>query len=203
MSRPDLGRLLSWILVGLTLSWLAGCATTPPEDAAAKKSALPPEAQAAFVRARWSVEAGREQEAIDLFRQMTVKWPDLALGHVNLGLQELKAGNADAALAALKRAVQLDPENAVAWNHLGVALRRKGRFRQALEAYRQAVNRRPDYANAYLNLGILYDLYLQELPQALDAYRRYQQLHGEDDTVKKWIVDLERRIAAEHKGKAG
>lgn len=206
MFRPDSGSLLSGLLLGVVVLWLAGCATAPQEPAgtAAKQGALPPAAQAAFERARWSVEAGRDQEAIDLFRQMTVKWPDLALGHVNLGLQELKAGNTDAALAALERAVQLAPDDAVAWNHLGVALRRKGRFHKALDAYRQALKQRPDYANAWLNLGILQDIYLQDLPQALEAYQRYQKLTGEENgEVKKWIVDLQRRIAAEQKGKAG
>ncbi len=201
-----LRRALALLCLLLPLAWLGGCATAPPEEGAAagtKAGKLPPEAQAAYERARWSVQAGRDQEAMDLFRQMTQKWPELAVGHLNLGLLQLRAGENDAALASLQQAVQLEPDNAVAWNHLGVVLRRLGRFRKALDAYRQAVKQRPDYANAYRNLGILYDIYLQELPQALDAYKRYLQLNGEDDTVKKWIVDLERRIAAAKKGQAG
>ncbi len=211
-SRPEFAgwrRGLALLGLILPLLWLGGCATAPPEAGAGaaeakKKSALPPEAQAAYERARWSVQAGRDQEAMDLFRQMTQKWPDLEIGHVNLGLLLLRAGKTDEALAALERAVQLRPDDAVAWNHLGIALRHKGQFHKALDAYRQALKIRPDYANAYRNLGILYDIYLQELPQALDAYKRYQQLTGGDDeTVKKWIVDLERRVAAAQKGKTG
>ena len=50
----------------------------------------------------------------------------------------------------------------------------------------------------YLNLGILYEVYLGKLPQALEAYREYQELQAsvgaEDARVKGWVIDLERRL---------
>ena len=46
-----------------------------------------------------------------------------------------------------------------------------------------------------MNLGILFDLYLQDLEQALAHYRRYQELMSEEnEQVAGWIVDIERRL---------
>ena len=67
--------------------------------------------------------------------------------------------------------------------------------------YLQAIKHKSDYAIAYLNLGILYDLYLQELNDALDHYKQYQTMtNNNDKLVDKWIIDLEHRIKAENKG---
>ena len=183
------------------VAWLAACATAPGGgDTAAKKSggsAVPEKAKAAYERAIWSAKAGRDDEAIALFEKLTQDFPDMTLAYTNLGLQYLKAGKFPEAEQALQQAVTLDPANAVAFNHLGVALREQGKFRQALQAYQSAVQVRPDYAMAHLNLGILYDIYLQDLPLALEQYQTYQKLSDDNDKqVAKWIVDLERRLAA-------
>lgn len=165
---------------------------------AAKKSApLPSSAKAAFDRAIWSAKAGRDQEAIDLFRQMTQDNPDVAIAYTNLGLLYLKKGDMEAAQKALEQSIALNPGDALAYNHLGVTLREQGKFHESQTAYLQAIKLDESYADAHLNLGILYDLYLQQLPKALQQYQRYQELTGgNDQTIAKWIVDLQRRAGA-------
>lgn len=155
--------------------------------------------QAAYDRAILSAKAGRDQEAIDLFREMTEAHPGAAIGYTNLGLLYLKTGDLSLAEASLQQAVTLNTADAVAYNHLGVVLREQGRFNDALKAYLQALKINDQYADAYLNLGILYDLYLQDLAKALQQYKRYQALTGEgDQQVSKWIVDLQRRVSAKN-----
>ena len=53
---------------------------------------------------------------------------------------------------------------------------------------------------AWYNLGVLYDLYMQDIESALQAYRNYQDVLTSaevpveaDPLVNRWIVDLERR----------
>jgi tetratricopeptide (TPR) repeat protein len=172
--------------------------TSPASGTAARKGTpLPASAKAAFDRALWSVKAGRDQEAIDLFRQMSKDNPDIAIVYTNLGLLYLKKGNMEAAQKALEQSISLDPGDALALNHLGVALREQGKFQESQTAYLRAIKLDEYYADAHLNLGILYDLYLQQLPRALQQYQRYQELTGgKDQTVAKWIVDLQRRAGA-------
>ena len=186
--------LTSLILIGL----LAGCASTGQQTSSSSASTgkpLPAETRALYDRAVWSAQNGREDEAIELFRQMTDERPDIAIGYTNLGLLLLKKNQLDLAQTSLEKAITLDPSDAVAYNHLGVTLRNKGQFKQAEAAYKQALSIRKDYANAHLNLGILLDLYLQDLPGALNQYRQYLAL-AEDPQVEKWVVDLDRRISA-------
>jgi hypothetical protein len=95
--------------------------------------------------------------------------------------------------------------------------RRQGDFAGAKEAWLRVTKTDPEYLNAWYNLGVLYDIYMQDLPAALAAYKRYQELYvntnsdegtytgwGEyvpppvidpDPEVNRWIVDLERRTA--------
>ena len=95
----------------------------------------------------------------------------------------------------LKRVIADDPTNTVAYNYLGLIYRTNGQFPQSKMMYLQALSINANYANAQLNLGILYDLYLRDLPKALESYQRYQKmLPQEDKDVIKWIADLKRRI---------
>jgi len=72
---------------------------------------------------------------------------------------------------------------------------------QAKQHYLQALEINAEYANAHLNLGILLDIYLQQWNDALAHYQKYQELtDAKDDTVEKWIVDLQRRIDNKSKG---
>lgn len=197
MWKPFSNTLL--LIAAVTL--LGACATAPdsgdPAARQAKGSGVPDKARAAYERAIWSAKAGRDDEAIALFEKLSRDFPDMALAYTNLGLLYLKMDKLPQAEQALQQAVTLDPANAVAYNHLGVALREQGKFQQALQAYQAALRAWPDYAAAHLNLGILYDIYLQDLPLALQQYEAYQNLTGDSDKqVANWIVDLKRRLAA-------
>jgi tetratricopeptide (TPR) repeat protein len=180
---------------------LAACATAPGPDeqqVGRKTAEVPDKAKATYDRAIWSAKAGRDAEATALFAELTQTYPDMTLAFTNLGLQYLKAGKLPEAEQALQQAVTLDPGNAVALNHLGVALREQGKFQPALQAYQSALQTRPAYAAAHLNLGILYDLYIQNLPLALQQYETYQNLTGSSDKqVANWIIDIKQRMAAQ------
>ena len=193
-----------WLMLILALQ---GCTTVPSSDADVQASAVnaPAEAVAEFNRAVEILKSGQRSVALQLFQQMAVRYPQLAGIQVNIGIIHLQDGKTKDAIAALKHAIQINPANATAYHHLGIAYRQAGQFTAAKDAYLQALKIKPDYANAHLNLGILYDLYLQQLAPALQHYKQYQQLaSNEDKQVSKWVVDLERRLAAEQaKAKGG
>jgi Flp pilus assembly protein TadD len=142
-----------------------------------------------------AAKAGNYDEAIQLFSDINLTNPDFSNAYTNLGLLHWQKGNKDKARQAFDKALALDPNDAVSYNHLGVMLREQGKFSEAKDMYLNALQHKPDDALACLNLGILYDLYLQDLPNALTQYNTYQKLTGnQDKVVEKWIIDLDKRI---------
>lgn len=151
-----------------------------------------------FQRALWVVKSGDVSKGLAEFEALTKKYPSMAEAHLNLGILRLKGKDLAGAEAALLRATQLNPNDAIAFNHLGVAYRYNGKFNESKNAYLSAIELNNGYSLAHLNLGILYDIYFQDLPAALNEYQLYKKLiNQEDKTVDKWIIDLERRVARE------
>jgi CHAT domain-containing protein/tetratricopeptide (TPR) repeat protein len=74
-------------------------------------------------------------------------------------------GRLNEAIAAYRRAIQIDPNLAVAHNNLGIVLARQGRLQEAADAYREAIRLDPNLANAYNNLAEV----LQDLGQPQEA----------------------------------
>jgi tetratricopeptide (TPR) repeat protein len=142
-----------------------------------------------------ALKAGEIRFAIELLELVSISAPEFEHVFTNLGLAYFKQKNYDDAELALQRAIKSDPDDAIAYNHLGIIKRLQGQFDSARETYQKAIQIDNEYASAYLNLGILYDIYLQDLEQALQQYKKYQVLVGDDsNSVGKWIVDIQRQL---------
>jgi tetratricopeptide (TPR) repeat protein len=117
--------------------------------------------------------------------------------YVNLALIYEQDGRRREARQALEQALAIAPGFPPANNELGRMLREEGDFSGAELAYGRALATDPFNAVAHLNLGILLDVYLRRPADALEHYNQYQATRTEpDETVSRWIVDLERRAAA-------
>ena len=196
----------------LLVAALAGCASGPPvatspaaqadvtetasgtDAVAAPTIDVPNDARVSFERALAAMRSGDVTEAELELEQLILEHPDFAGPRVNLAIIYMDSGRDEAAQAALERALALNPTHAEAHNQLGILMRRQGKFAEAEQAYGDALAIAPDYALAHYNLGVLLDLYLQRPEEALPHYERYQTLAGEDERVKKWIIDLRRRL---------
>lgn len=197
----DNGRTcLALIVISALL--VTGCAGVPGIGVLSKDSRrgdtrdMPSKALTLYEQAVSSLAAGDTVDAELRFQEFLLSYPDYPGAHINLAIIFAGRGDDEAAESSLTDALILDPEHPVALNQLGMLLRRQGKFREAESAYLKAVTASPDYALAHYNLGVLNDLYLQRLDAALRHYERFQEVAGEDEQVGKWIVDLERRIAA-------
>jgi tetratricopeptide (TPR) repeat protein len=82
-----------------------------------------------------------------------------------------RCGRTDEAVAAARRAVQVDPKNAAARYALGRACRQAERLDEAEDALRRAADLKPGYAEALDELGVLL-LEQGRFDEALDAFRR-------------------------------
>ena len=134
-------------------------------------------------------------EAAAVFRGLTRDVPDRLGPWVNLGIALARQGLDEQALAVLREAVKRDPKHARAQHEVAIVMRRTGHFQEARAAYEAALAAEPDFALAHRNLGLLCELYLHDLPCALQHYEQYQSLDAEaDQEVELWIVDVRRRI---------
>jgi len=181
-----------------------GCGTSgsvrPADESAAEAEMVleiivSPATRAAYERALEAMDGDDSAEAELRFKQFILEYPDFPGAYVNLAIVYERDGRYEDAHNALDRALALEPAHATASNRLGILLRKQGKFAEAEQAYLRAIDSDPAYALAHHNLGVLLDLYLYRPAEALEHYRRYQDLLVEPDAaVGRWIIDLERRV---------
>jgi len=216
-----LSKRLKALLLSAGFSLLFGCQTLPEvepltQDITTEQSAdqslsqTEPQtlttspADDLYQSALKSARDGKTDAAITQFQQLIQLDSVYSHAHTNLGLLLLQQDKSDNAHKALLTAIDQDKNDAIAYNHLAIIERQQGNFKQSRLYYLEAIEADPDYAIAYLNLGILMDLYLQDLKAALKQYKTYQKLTNDsDETVEKWLVDIQRRIDAGNKKSEG
>jgi len=161
----------------------------------------PPWIKRKYQAALETMESGDDAVAAQTFEQFIDAHPHYPGAYVNLAIIYDRLDRPDDAYAMLETAKEIIPGYVPALNQEGLIKRRRGDFEGARQAWLEATQSDPEFANAWFNLGVLYDLYLQDLPAALDAYQRYQAtvagVQGgaePDPEVERWIVDIERRI---------
>jgi len=151
-------------------------------------------AQAEYTKALKAMRQNKDQEALVQFQSIAERYPLLAGPWINQGVIQLRSQNYELAATALQNAISRYPNHAYAHNLLGIALREQGQFKSAKASYMKALSIDKNYAKAHYNLAVLADLYLQDLPLALEHFRIYQSLQDNpDETVAGWIKDLTRR----------
>lgn len=202
MSKPFANGLL-W----LGLSLLAGCSsllgfgaspsnTADSADASSthREASVPRAAQVSFNRGLTALKQQNWQAAEADFNSVMVEFPDLPGPRVNLAIVYRHTGRAKQAEELLSAAVSRWPDFAPGQLQYGLLLTEQGRFAEADAAYERALKADPGYAAAYYNRAVLNELYLQDLPVALQHYEKYQQLQkSPDPMVGRWIDDLQRR----------
>ncbi|HHT9106239.1 MAG TPA: tetratricopeptide repeat protein [Candidatus Wujingus californicus] len=87
-----------------------------------------------------------------------VKLPEnmTAKEYYNFGLEQIKKGMFDEAIAAWEKAIELEPTMANAYEKLGKAYYTQGRFQKAGEIYRKELELKPDDPMIYFSLGVVY-----------------------------------------------
>ena len=186
-------RITLLVLISLVLT---ACQTVPNDETVATE-----ESEALYLQANKSLTAGKTDMAIQQFEQVVKSNPSAKHAYTNLGLLYMAKHESKQAKQAFINAIEQDKNDAVAYNNLAVIQRQDGQFQKALLNYNSAIKLDKNYANAYLNLGILYDIYLQDLPKAVEQYEQYQRLtKGKNKDVDKWLVDTKRRIDTKNTG---
>jgi protein O-GlcNAc transferase len=116
-------------------------------------------------------QAGRLQDAEQLYRQILARQPDHFQALLHLGILAHQQGREDLAIELIRKSITLNPRLPEAHNNLGIALQAKGQIDEAVAAYRRAIALKPSHATAHFNLGVALQAKGQ-LDQAIAAYRQ-------------------------------
>lgn len=163
-----------------------------PHDPKVEKYAE--QAMAEYARALQARMAGKDTQALVMFRSLGERFPQLSGPLLNVGLIYMEQEEYAKAQQAFEQSLAINDANPYAHNGLGLALREQGQFDDARIHYERALVLDPKYARAHFNLAVLAELYLQDLHLALEHFQAYQNLQKlPDENVANWIVDLQRR----------
>jgi tetratricopeptide (TPR) repeat protein len=102
--------------------------------------------------------ARRGEDASRVADPLIAELPRLRIGarfHENRGLAAGKAGQLEAAIKELRKAVEEDPNVVSTRVNLGTALTLAGQPEAAMEQYRAAIRLKPNFAQAYYNLAVV------------------------------------------------
>jgi predicted O-linked N-acetylglucosamine transferase (SPINDLY family) len=131
----------------------------------------PKRVQEMFAAALRYHQAGRLNEAEQLYRDILEFFPGHADALHLLGVAALQRGQCDVAVARIEQAIALNGKVPSFHNNLGNALKELGRLDDAAASYRKVLQLKPDHVDAYYNLGIV----LQEQDKRDEAAASYRQ----------------------------
>jgi tetratricopeptide (TPR) repeat protein len=128
--------------------------------------------EARWDEARHLLAQGNAAAAKSAFEELLAKFPTEPDLYLFLGISHLRLRNPDAAVVAIKRALELDPKHVEARTLLGwYELEVRGNSDGAIEQYAKVVELMPNAPQAHVNLGVAYKN-KGELNKALASYNR-------------------------------
>jgi len=131
------------------------------------------------------------------FLEVTKTHPDLAGPWANLALIYIKQEHYEKAENYIQKSLEKNPEMAQALNMAGFIEERNGNINKAKNYYEKAIEKKPDYTLAHYNLALLYDVYLQDIVEAIKHYQQYLSLlDSEDEKTENWVEELKYNLTS-------
>lgn len=134
----------------------------------------------------------RYPEAIELLKKVIQHSQNNSAPYINIAIAYGKVGDPEAAEGYLKQAMAINPKHPVTLNEYGLLLRQTGRYAEARQHYENLLKLYPVFLPARKNLGILCELYLNDVPCAIEQYEVYSEANPDDGDVKLWLTTLKR-----------
>lgn len=194
---------MSYIKVSFAIALVAllvSCGSAPTQDSSKRSNKklkaveVPAAAKEQYKTVLAVVEQKDWSSAENQLVQMQAQYPKLSSVKAMLGWVYWQSGKTEQAAAYLEGVVeQGNIYKADAYNYLAVIYREQGQFKAAEKLYLEALETWPEDFDLHKNLGILYDLYLNQLPKALEHYQQALALNKKDKRLKGWVKDLQRR----------
>lgn len=127
---------------------------------------------------------GKNNEAIEAYKQAIESAPEQIFVWNNLGNLCLKTQRNDEAMLAFQKTLKHNPKDSVAWNGLGAIYFRIGYIDDSVAAYQKAIEYAPLLATPWSGLGDAYASTGREL-EAIGAYQKAIELN--QDFITPWL----------------
>lgn len=181
---------------------MSGCSVFKPApeivDTDPSKQPLPPELISGYNEGLELLEDQEYDAALTHWKALSETYAQYPGVLVNLAISQYRLEQFEHGLESVTAAQAINTEFCPSHKVRALIERELGQFREAEKSYLSAIQCEPDNLDVKYNLGILYDLYLHDLPKALEQYALVQKGTTEtDEKLAMWITDLERRAGAE------
>ncbi len=134
------------------------------------------EAQCFNAVALVNASLGKNDEAIEAYKQAIKLAPDQIFAWNNLGNLCLKINRNDEALIAFQKAIEHNPGDSIAWNGLGDVYSRRQYLDDAVAAYRKAIECAPLLPHPWSGLGEVY-ANMGRSDEAMSAFQKAIELN--------------------------
>ncbi len=139
------------LLVGVAFkAWSAGDAPTASRAFETASELMPGDPYVASYAAQLAGARGDQTDVVARWQAVADAFPELASPYNNIAYQEFGRGNEAAALASVKRYVELAPDHPNAADSHAELLQWAGRYPEALDEYRRTVELDPDFDQGYM-----------------------------------------------------
>jgi len=185
-----------YALLAMAVLLVGGCSSGPAStgDApalSAKTAPLAEKDRTAYTNALAELEKGNAKEAAAALTKIANANPGYLNVWINLATANYKLKDLEATKRAIVQAHQLQPTSAEINNIRGLISTEEGRYKDAEQLYLAALKLDPKNANTHYNLALLYDIYYQDLPQAISHYESYLSLSNQkDEQTEAWRDEL-------------
>lgn len=170
--------------------FIASCASTPQEKQPTKSSFSPAEV-ITYQEALANIQTGELDKAIPELNKLVQAHPAHLGATINLATALYKAKKLDEASRALNNAKKINPNIPEVYNLSGLIDVEKGEYNLAEKNYLAAIKGRKNYAEAHYNLALVYDIFYQDIGQAISQYEEYLTLTGNSDKATiSWVAEL-------------
>lgn len=183
---------------GLLLLFSAGCTTTQPttQEPNNKRDELSTKSTkielSVYTKALIALNNNELDKAQKLFTKMSQLQPDIAESWANLALISVKKSQYQEAQNFVKMTLQKKPKMVEALNLMASLEQRKGNIIAAKSLYQEALTYNPNYSLAHYNLALIYDMYLQDIPNAINHYQLYlKNTKNKDKQTSEWLAGLQ------------
>lgn len=139
------------------------------------------------------VLTGKDDKAIDKYKQLVEVKPELVDAHVNLGSLLSKKNQLKDAEWELRKAIAINYRSIEGYYNLANVLVRQNRYEEALTQYKMCLKLSPNNAKVYNNMGVIYQNrdYLEE---AHEAFLHALALDPANEMFEKNLTLLRQQI---------
>lgn len=191
MRHFSLSRAILSLLMAVYLAALVACSSAPSKPGATAGKNLSKVDQALFQQGSEKLKNSAYKKAEKDFKILLTRRPDLAEIWINYGLSLYHQKKFDQLASAIKDMEKRGFASPPRYNLQGLLAVERGQFEDAVKAYERAIKADSAYAFAWYNLAMVYDVYLQQVPRAVEYYQAYMKLVPDDEETKNWVEHLQ------------